>query len=736
MIFNPQFSKLLVICLLILITLFDLSEACSCSSKCVKSSSMALKGRIRQETEEEGGPEAKLAVMAVVYMDGLPYEEGRWDVLKNESSLTIDWLPMSHDVIESSRRPPKLKSVHFVDVGQETTAIVMELLFDLLNMKLRSTYELRVGSIYDTKCDRMLDLTTHAALNVTFACERIIGADCRDAIKIDHHPVCNLMRNYHTRVVELKIPEDPQVDVLISIEKNAHRLRKMRYFVIFYGKCEENSKTDQGECVLDMEKAEISRFCVPNRANCTKYNRKFSLTIENYDASVRYGVQICGILDHRFEAPPIVAGTSKIAADALTVSTKSTASLSVIAPADSLLRTLIGYAFVLAFLLIILIIFISYKCATGRWCKGNTQESDQFLMDENSLTIFEDIIIGKGRFGTVHLGQLSSDWHGPVVLDDQQRVAVKTNRYLDKSRKSDFFDEIEGAKEVGRHSRVLSLIGTVVKNGNVLHVMEYCSNGNLLDYLIGKRRYMVELQGKGVNLNESLPSLNDIDFDEVISIHDLYRIASQICTAMMFLGSKSIVHNALCARHVMISSDHNVKLADFGSISTPTTPNCTPVENQYKWCALELLRGETATCLSDVWSFGVVLWEIFTMGGCPYYNVPDVGIRGLVEKGFRLQKPDGCNIQIYQLMRETWLDSPTDRPTFSQISQRISQSATQFSPDASRNFLTISTLCDYYLDDVTSRSTPATSSLPRRQQTHYDAAALISESERLLGYRL
>lgn len=82
MIFNPQFSKLLVIRLLILITLFDLSEACSCSSKCVKSSSMALKGRIRQETEEEGGPEAKLAVMAVVYMDGLPYEEGRWDVLK------------------------------------------------------------------------------------------------------------------------------------------------------------------------------------------------------------------------------------------------------------------------------------------------------------------------------------------------------------------------------------------------------------------------------------------------------------------------------------------------------------------------------------------------------------------------------------------------------------------------------------------------------------------------------
>ena len=138
-----------------------------------------------------------------------------------------------------------------------------------------------------------------------------------------------------------------------------------------------------------MQKAEISRFCVPNRVNCTKFvslffqtsegtnsflqNRKFSLTISNYDLTAKYGVQICGILDHRFEAPPIVAGTSKIAADALTVST-TIASLSVVAPADSLLRTLIGYAFVLAFLLIILIIFISYKCATGRWCKGDRME--------------------------------------------------------------------------------------------------------------------------------------------------------------------------------------------------------------------------------------------------------------------------------------------------------------------------------------------------------------------------
>ncbi|PIC30884.1 hypothetical protein B9Z55_021978 [Caenorhabditis nigoni] len=708
------------------------SEPCTCTSKCVKSSSMALKGRIRQENRPEEGPEPKLAVMAVVYIEGLEFEANRWDVLKNESSLSIDWLPMSHDVIESSRRPPKLKSVHFVDVGQETTALVIELLFDLLNMKLRSTYEIRVGSLYDTKCDKMLDLTSHAALNVTFACEKIIGVDCRDAIKIDHHPVCNLMRSYHTRVIERENHVD-QVDVLISIEKNYHRLKKMRYFLAYSGKCEEHTKNDHGECVLDMAKANMTRFCVPNRVNCTRYNRKFAFTISNYDTSSKYGVQICGILDHRFEAPPIVSGTSKIAADVLTVST-TIASLSVIAPADSLLRTLIGYAFVLAFLLIILIIFISYKCATGRWCKGNNQESDQFLMDEKSLTLFEDIVIGKGRFGTVYIGQLSLDWHGPVVLDDQQRVAVKTNRYLDKSKKQDFFDEIEGAKEVGRHSRILSFIGTVVKNGNVLHVMEYCSNGNLLDYLILKRKYMVELQEKGVNLNESLPSLNDIDFDEVISIHDLYRIASQICTAMMYLGTKSIVHNALCARHVMISSDHNVKLGDFGSISTPTTPNCTPVVNQYKWSSLELLRGETATALSDVWSFGVVLWEILTMGGRPYYNVPDAGIRGLVEKGFRLQKPDGCAISMYQLMRETWLDNPTDRPTFSQISQRISQAASQCTPEASRNFLTISTLCDYYLDDPSSTSRPATSSLPRRQ--HYDAAALISESERLLGYRL
>ncbi|CAI5451751.1 unnamed protein product [Caenorhabditis angaria] len=706
------------------------TEKCDCYSDCLIKSSMALRGPIKQVHE---GNSSKLFVTAVVYVEGIEFEEGRYDLLKNDTSLAIDWLPMSHDVIETSRRPPNLRNIHFVDVGQETTAIIIELNFDILNMKLRSTYEIRVNSIYDRQCDRMIEMSSYAAMNVTFACERIVDSDCRGSIKVDHHPVCSFMRSYHTSVFENKKLDTVELDVLISINKNDQRFEKLKYFVAFFGICDIEDVTNNGECILDLHKSEAARFCVPNRLNCS-HTRSFSLTIRPYRSDVRYGVQICGVLDRRFESPPIISSKSKSVADMLSVSATSSA---VISNTDtSLLKTLFGYAVVLALLLIVLILFITCKCLTGRWCKEYENNCDDFIIDEDSLTIFEDRIIGKGRFGTVFLGQLSPDWHGPVVLDECQRVAVKTNRYLDKSKKRFFIDEIEGAKVISRHSRLLSSIGTVFKNGNILHIQEYCANGNLLEYLILKRRYMTELQERGIDLNGSLTSIVEVDFDEVISFHDLYRIASQICSGMVYLSSKLIVHNALCAKHILITQDHNVKIGDFGFISTSTTPNNSPVEGQQKWTSLELLRGETSTQLSDVWSFGVTIWEIFTMGGRPYYNVPDAGIRGLVEKGFRLQKPDGCSIQLYQLMRETWLDSPSDRPCFNVISTRIANLAQQSSPETN-NFMTISTLCDYYLDDAaTLSSRRGTIQELGQTQTHYDPAALISESERLLGFRM
>ncbi|CAB3397044.1 unnamed protein product [Caenorhabditis bovis] len=688
---------------------------------------MALKGRIRFIDE-------KLLAVVVVYVEGLQYEAERYDLLKNESSLSIDWLPMSHDVVETSRRPPTLRSVHFVDVGDHTSAIVVELSFDVLNMKLRSTYEIRINSLYDRHCNQFVHLSSHAAMNVTFACERIIGADCTGALKIDHHAVCNFMRSYHTRVIENPKLEKHEIDVIIAIEKRDERYKKLKYFIAYYGPCETSSlNNDIGECILDLQKAEVKRLCVPNKLNCS-YDRSFSLTIVNFDTNNKYGVQLCGVIDRRLEQPPLVDGVSKVMADMLAVSAATT-SMSV-SSVNTLLRTLIGYAFVIAFLLVVLSIFVIYKCSTGKFrCRVHEKNVDQYVIDDSSLKLFEDSVIGAGRFSNVYLGQLSTDWHGPVVLDDQQRVAVKSNRHMGKNEKRLFIDEIEGSKVVGRHSRIVAFIGTVVLNGSLLHVMEYCGNGNLLDYLVSRRKYMVELQENGIDLNGSLASITEINFDAVISVHDLHRIASQICSGMAYLSSKSIVHNALCSRHVLMTLDHNVKISDFGFVSTPNTPTCTPVDGLQKWNALELLRGETSTSLSDSWSFGVVLWEIFTMGGRPYYNIPDEAIRGLIEKGFRLQKPDNCSIQLYQLMRECWFDQPSDRPQFQQMQTRLTTLAQQRSPE-SMNFMTISTLCDYYIEDQ--NSTKVNTNI--RKGSHNDpdvndAAAMISESERLLGFR-
>ncbi|CAD6186953.1 unnamed protein product [Caenorhabditis auriculariae] len=673
------------------------SSECSCktnASECVVSSKMSLKGRI-QAIKDVNSTEL-LETVIVVYVVGLENVNGqKYDLLQNESSLTIDWLPMNHDVIEPSRAPPKLKSVQMVDVGNSTLAIVVELLFDVLNMKLRSTYEIRINSVYDKECGRMVPLTSKASLNVTFACERILNADCKNAVKIDHHPVCNLMRNYHTKVVETG--DLREVDVLVSVERQ--RQKKIKYFAVHYGQCEHEDEVEQG-CILDLQKSQTSRFCVTNKSNCP-HDRSYNVTISPFIEG-RYGIQVCGVIDKRFEYPPIVGGVSKIVADQLYLSSTAMSMSVVASSADSLTRTLFGYAVVIAMLILILLLLLIYKCAMGKIvCCRRQKKSDIFTMDETSVILFEDKVLGKGRFGTVYLGQLSSDWHGPVILDELQRVAVKSSRNVDKQQRQVFFDEMEGAKYVGRHSRFIAFIGTIPTQKGLLHVMEYCSNGNLLDYLTCRRNYMLQLQQRGINLNGSLTDLEDVEFDDVVSTQDLHRIASQICCGMMYLSSKGIVHNALSGRHVLITSDHSAKIADFGFISTPNT--------------------------KTNWSYGVVLWELFTLGGSPYCKIPDEGIRSLIEKGYRLQKPENCLLTIYQLMRECWYDSPTERPTFSLIAARLSQLVTSEPPEAFK-FLSISTSCDYYSDEPIRRESVA-------DAVAADSTELISESARLLGFR-
>ena len=159
---------------------------------------------------------------------------------------------------------------------------------------------------------------------------------------------------------------------------------------------------------------------------------------------------------------------------------------------------------------------------------------------------------------------------------------------------------------------------------------------------------------------------------------------------MEYLASKKCVHRDLAARNVLVCENNVLKIADFGLARNiqgdyyrKTTDGRLPI----KWMALESLAGQMYTSQSDVWyvltsylvtiinyivycpnrSFGIVLWELMTLGRSPYHGINAYDLQRLLESGYRMKMPPNCRPEIYQLMQDCWADDPNCRPTFAQL---------------------------------------------------------------------
>lgn len=140
---------------------------------------------------------------------------------------------------------------------------------------------------------------------------------------------------------------------------------------------------------------------------------------------------------------------------------------------------------------------------------------------------------------------------------------------------------------------------------------------------------------------------------------------------MEYLGSKNCIHRDLAARNVLVMSDETLKIADFGlardiyahDYYRKTTHGRLPV----KWMAPETLSINKYTSASDVWSFGITLWEITTLGETPYSSIRHEDLPPLIKKGYRLSKPTLCPKDLYHLMHRTWQYDPLQRPSFPEI---------------------------------------------------------------------
>ncbi|XP_046461802.1 uncharacterized protein LOC124208127 isoform X3 [Daphnia pulex] len=160
---------------------------------------------------------------------------------------------------------------------------------------------------------------------------------------------------------------------------------------------------------------------------------------------------------------------------------------------------------------------------------------------------------------------------------------------------------------------------------------------------------------------KAFPTSRTIDTEE---LHDFAR---QIARGMEHLELKGITHRDLAARNLLVSEGRVLKISDFGLSRHGVYVNTRKRMLPLRWLALESMTDNLYSSQSDVWAFGVVLWEICTLGGFPYANVSDAQLMTYLLSGNRLVRPDNVSEKLYQIMLKCWSANPDDRPTFHQL---------------------------------------------------------------------
>ncbi|XP_065835653.1 fibroblast growth factor receptor 3-like [Oscarella lobularis] len=256
--------------------------------------------------------------------------------------------------------------------------------------------------------------------------------------------------------------------------------------------------------------------------------------------------------------------------------------------------------------------------------------------------------LGKGHFGTVAQGTLrTTTKQGDAYY---QQIAIKMLTEREELNAEELQKEAEIIVNLGRHENVILVYGYCIEKQCVSKiVMEYADLGDL-------HRYLRKLRSDGLDDAKQ------------------FAFGQQIAEGMNFVVSKGCVHRDLAARNVLVCAGQRLKISDFGLAKDLQSAAYYRKTSRggvipFRWCAPEVLLYQTYSEYSDVWSYGIVLWEIATMGGTPYPGIPVEKLFHLLtgKSGYRLSQPRNCSKTLYDVMVRCWNSIPDTRPTFFQI---------------------------------------------------------------------
>ncbi|GMT27433.1 hypothetical protein PFISCL1PPCAC_18730, partial [Pristionchus fissidentatus] len=319
----------------------------------------------------------------------------------------------------------------------------------------------------------------------------------------------------------------------------------------------------------------------------------------------------------------------------------------------------------------------------------STRKVDPFEVERSCIAVDLQRPLGQGAFGSVFMGNLSrqspSDWNGVV--------AVKMLKASKNANQDEFYREIRTMKAIGYHERIANILACVTSSLPSILVLEYCANGDLLSYLRKRLHYMLENSGRG-----------SVDPRFMITQRQQLTFAEQVAQGLEFLSSRGFVHRDLAARNILVDGAETCKIADFGLCREigkgPEHYQSKGGRLPIKWMSPEAIEYSQFSTASDVWSYGVVLFEILTLGGSPYPRWHVSEVLGRLKSGERMRRPECCTDQMFTLMQHCWLQQPGMRPTFKDIRRFLTQQMNQ--PMADSYFAIVNGQADYYIVTTTS----------------------------------
>ncbi|CAF3750928.1 unnamed protein product [Adineta steineri] len=249
--------------------------------------------------------------------------------------------------------------------------------------------------------------------------------------------------------------------------------------------------------------------------------------------------------------------------------------------------------------------------------------------------------LGEGEFGQLYIGEL---------INNSNKCMIKMLQ--NEKFKQDYLHEIEIFNQI-HHVNISCLLGICIQSDDSFPLMiyEYSTNGDLHEYLI---------------LQDS----------KTIDLSDLLYISIQIVSGMIYLSEKNFLHNDLSTKNILISEQMNIKITNIARYRRKYHLDYYKIANRLlpvRWMSIESLLSGIYSEMSDVWSFGVLLWEMFSYGTQPYYGQTNPEVIEMIRDRKLLTCPMNCPKKIYTLMCLCWEEIIEQRPTFIELMRRLRQ---------------------------------------------------------------